>query len=340
MFHDLRPFIQTTIRRTLAHAIPGQPGAFSRRSWSEKKEGTKQPVTDVYGCADAVHVLYTLQALPLNGAERSALITRLQSFQDETDGLFRGTALHFLHTTAFASGALELLDARPKATATGLEVYASREGIRGLMESLDWASNPWAESHRGAGVYASMLFAGKPGADWEQWYFEWLWDNQDSKTGLWRRGCINTTTDGGKGAPLFHHLASSFHYLFNHDYGRRPLHYTEPLIDTCLSMDAKGCLPPMGKGLSWNEIDWLYTLRSLQKRSPYRSAEISAQIQKVAEQLIPSVMELDPETSEAVDDLHTLFAGLSALAVIQESLPGSLLTPAPLRLVLERKPFL
>lgn len=334
MTYDLRPFVASVIRQTWAHASAELPGAFSRWSWQDA-EGKRQLGPSIYGTADAVHVLYTLDALPRSAEQRASLISRLQAYQDPADGLYREAPLHPLHTTAFAAGALTLLDASPKQEASGLRNLATREGLYALLNSLDWADNPWAESHRGAGVFASMLLAGNAAPSWQDWYFSWLWENQDPETGLWRKGCVKQ----GK-APRFHHLASSFHYLFNHDHARRALRYTEPLIDTCLDMAAGEQLPALGKGLSWNEIDWVYTLRSLQKRSPHRSAELKAELERVRDLLLPAVLKLDVEHSEDTNDLHTLFAGLCALAVLQEALPGSIRTDWPLRLVLDRKPFL
>jgi hypothetical protein len=40
------------------------------------------------------------------------------------------------------------------------------------------------------------------------------------------------------------------------------------------------------------------------------------------------------------DDLHTLHGTLAALAELQQALPGALLTDRPLRLTLDRRPFL
>lgn len=339
MPYDFRGFVSAVTARTLAHELDSEPGAFSRWAWQDTAGGRRLGAS-AYGCADAVHVLYTLDALPTEPAWRARTVARLQRFRSTEDGLFREAPLHFLHTTAFLAGALELLDARLDRNAAGLVPFSSSAGVRSLLEGLDWTGQPWVESHKGAGVYAAVLLAGDPAEDWEDAYFGWLWENQDPETGLWRKGCVRDASGKPLGAPFFHHLASSFHYLFNHDYARRPLRHTEALIDTCLDLAARGALPRMGQGLSWNEIDWLYTLRSLQKRSPHRAREITSEIRRVADLLLPAVLRLDPEKDESINDLHTLFAGLSALAVLQEALPGALRTAKPLRLVLDRKPFL
>ena len=316
-----------------------RPGAYRRWLFQDTKQ-TRNLDISVYGCADAAHILYSIAELPGEAAARSAFIAQLQSYQDPDTGMFRSSDHHTIHTTAFCAGALDLFDARPLYPMRGLEGYATRTGLRALLDGLDWTNGPWGASHQGAGIFGAMVLAGPAPAEWQDWYFEWLWENQDPATGLWRRDCIRNADGTRKGAPLFDHLASSFHYLFNHDFARRPLRYSEPLVDFCLELHRSDQLPPMGRGLSWSEIDFLYTLRSLQKRTPYRANETREVIESIAHQLVASVLKIDPARDEGLNDLHTLFAGLSSLAVVQESLPGLIRTPKPLRLVLDRRPFL
>jgi len=335
---DLRPFVES-VKATLATHEAGGVGAY-RRWLTQNEKGTRDLGATVYGCADAAHILYTIGAMPAGQAERAAWVARLQSYQDPDTGSFESGDHHWLHTTAFCVGALELFDARPLHALRCLEPYATRTGLHGLLEELDWVGSPWAESHRGAGLYAAMVLAGPMPADWEDWYFEWFWENQDPETGLWRRGCLRNADGSLRGAPPFHHLASSFHYLFNADHARRPIRHAEALVDFCLGLHREGGLPPMGRGLSWNEIDFLYTLRSLQKRTDHRATESRAVVAEIAAKLVTSVAALEPKTDAGMNDLHTLFAGLCSLAVAQEAVPGLCRTRMPLRLVLERRPFL
>lgn len=336
--HDLTAFIAHVRASVAAHAGPST-GRYRRWLRADPAQGRDLGCT-LYGALDAAHLLYTLGELPGEGAARAAWLAELRSHQDPETGLFTDTQHHTLHATAFAVGALELFDARPLHPLRGLEPYATRAGLHALLDSLDWTHRPWAESHRGAGVYGAMVLAGPAPAEWADWYFEWLWENQDPETGLWRQGCIRDQAGCPLGAPPFHHIAGSFHYLFNHDHARRALRYTEPLVDFCLELLRTDQLPPLGRGLSWNELDFLYTLRSLQKRTPYRAAESRAVLEAIAERLVDSLLRLEPATDEGFNDLHTLFAGMCSLAVIQEALPGFLRTPKPLRLVLDRRPFL
>ena len=48
----------------------------------------------------------------------------------------------------------------------------------------------------------------------------------------------------------------------------------------------------------------------------------------------------DEEADESLDDLHTLFGAACALAELQQALPGEMNSTVPLRLVLDRRPFI
>ena len=54
---------------------------------------------------------------------------------------------------------------------------------------------------------------------------------------------------------------------------------------------------------------------------------------------IPEVI-LDPATDEGLDDLHALFGTVCALAELQAALGDQLGSDRPLRLVLDRRPFI
>lgn len=141
--------------------------------------------------------------------EREETIRTLQAFQDPESGLFQERDHHPYHTTAHCIAALEILDAAPLHPVRALEQYETPEGILSLLNSLDWSGNPWGQSHRGAGVFASLLILRRCGLAWQDAYFDWLARHCDPRRGLGVGGSF-----GAK--PLCHHLNGWFHYLFNH----------------------------------------------------------------------------------------------------------------------------
>ena len=52
------------------------------------------------------------------------------------------------------------------------------------------------------------------------------------------------------------------------------------------------------------------------------------------------LMSLDETTHEGFNDLHMLFGTMCALAELQSAFPGRFLTDKPLKLVLDRRPFI
>ena len=49
---------------------------------------------------------------------------------------------------------------------------------------------------------------------------------------------------------------------------------------------------------------------------------------------------IDYEHDEGFNDLHMLFGAVCCLCELQSALPGKLITTKPLRLVLDRRPFI
>ena len=49
---------------------------------------------------------------------------------------------------------------------------------------------------------------------------------------------------------------------------------------------------------------------------------------------------LDEKTDETLNDLHMLFGAVCCLAELQLALPGEVDTTVPLKLVLDRRPFI
>ena len=329
--YDLRPFIEKVEEIVNRHYL-GEPGKYARWITQDKNNSRDMGATP-YGCANAVNILYTINRFPDSYEEREQYVKVLQEFQDKDTGLFVNPGNYETHTTAFVSGALNLLEAKPLYTAEGFGKYKSRDGLFAFMDSIDWAENPWLGAHLGAGIYASMLLTDTVGDEWEDFYFEWLDNNADSVTGLWKKGAL-------EGAPAFHYLASTFHYVFNYEYAKRALPYPKALLETCIKAYHAGDCIDFAKEVGWADIDFTYLLARVQRRAGVKLEETQAILKEIADGLISQLLAMDYETSETLNDLNTLFAIVCALAVLQDALPGYIRTSKPLRLVLDKRPFL
>ena len=320
--YDLRPFIQSVEQIVARHRLEN-PGEYTR--WlTQNEQGTRNLGSTPYGCANAVNILYTIGALPDAGDERQAMVRVLQAFQDAETGLFVNPGNYETHTTAFLAGAMDLLGAKPLYTAEAFRKYESKEALFRFMDEIDWAENPWLGSHLGAGIYASMLLTGTAGDEWEDLYFRWLEENADPQTGLWKKGTL-------EGAPRFHYLAATFHYVFNFEHARRALPYPRQLLDTCIRAYREGACIDFAKELGWPDIDFAYLLARVQRRAGERWQEVQEILREIADGLIRQLEAMDPETSDRLNDLNTLFAIVCALAVLQEALPGYIRTSRPLK---------
>ncbi len=326
-------------------------GGYCRWLWD--RNGSRQLGINEYGCADAANILYTIGRFPAYGdPARDELAKSILSLR-HPDGSFRERTHHPIHTTAHCLAALELFDAVPQSEepCEFLAPYRTKEGLYSLLDSLLWVENPWPQSHQGAGVYAAMLLTGAADLEWQNWYFDWLWENTDDEYGMSRTGTIGHRADDrgnrferpviDKAAPVCHHLYGWFHYMFNMEHAKRPLRYPEKLIDTCIHLwKNRGLTDAFAHEIGFMEIDWVFAINRASRQTAYRFDEIRECLREFAEEHIAYLNELDPATHDGMNDLHALFGTVCVLAELQRALPGEIITERPLRLVLDRRPFI
>ena len=329
--HDLRPFIDTIEQIVASHCI--EAGSYRRWNLNPDKDRGR----DAYGCADAANILYSIGRFPRDPGLRANHVRHLREMQNQQDGLWHDATHHQFHTTAHCTAALELFDASPFVPLHALHPHRSPEGVRALLESLDWAGNPWPQSHLGAGLYAALTIANEADADFVDAYFDWLWAEADPETGLWRRKCIDSAVST---KPISHHLGGSFHYVFNHVAARRALRYPEALIDTCLRIRSEDLWPGLGTKVGFAEIDWVFCITRPLRQCGHRHGECMQALREFSDGYLSYLDSLDLSRDPTVDDLHQLFGTVCCLAELQLALPGSIRSEQPLKQVLDRRPFI
>ncbi len=313
-------------------------GQYSRWLWDNGK-GRDLGVNE-YGCADAANILYTVGRFPGDPEERAIWIKTLQGMQDPETGLFHEPTHHFLHSTAHCSAALELFDAKPLYPAKALEKYATVEGLYTLFEKeLTW-QNPWDESHQGAGILPSLDNTGRIDLEWKNAYFAWLWDHTDPETGFFYYSSDNSP----RKAKLVEYLAGGFHFFFNHEAEHRPMRYPDKVIDSCLHLMDPACPPSecygMTQFIGFLDVDAVFSLTRAMRQTDHRYREAKSILENYAERYLKMFYSLDYAHDEYFNDLHSLFGALCCLAELQSALPGKLITSKPLKLVLDRRPFI
>ena len=329
---NIDSFLEKVYRTVKSHYLGN--GAYARYLWQDKNASRKMGINE-YGCADAMNVLYTINKFP-TGEEREACCKALQSLQHEDTGLFEEHTHHFIHTTAHCVAALDLFDASPLYPQKTMLKYFTKEGIRDLYDSIRWVGAPWRDSHEVAGAYVVGVLTNNVDIDWQNYYFSLLYDNTDPEWGMSRIGTID-----GVSIPVFHHLYGWFHYMFNMQYAHRPLKYPDVLVDTCIKMyDEKMLGGSFGRGIGFAEVDWVYALNRATRETPHRFKEAKSRLKDFAEGYIDYLESLDFDTHEGLNDLHCLFGMICCVAELQAALPGEIISTRPLRLVLDRRPFI
>ena len=340
---DIRKIISAIKKTVESHELE-RKGEYARWLWQNEKGDRKLGINE-YGCADAMNILYTIGEFQCSPELRKARLDALRSLQNKETGMFSEATHHTIHTTAHCTAAIELFDERPLYPLYGLHKYLEKDALYALLDGLDWY-NPWPQSHQGAGVYAALVNAGEETPEFCENYFNWFVENVDPVTGFWKKGYAENAEyancpDKNGHAAVFAYMAGGFHYLFNHEYAKMPMPYPERVIDSCIKMyDEKALLPSFGRLIGFLEIDWVYCLNRAMRQTPYRYEEGKARIEDFAVKYIEYLKGLDYETHDGFNDLHALFGTVCALAELQTALPGKILTDKPLRLVLDRRPFI
>ena len=337
MAHNIDNIIDKIYGVVKSHKLE-KDGEYARWLW-QNNEGTRDLGVNAYGCADAANILYTIGKFPCTNEERDRFVSAIKNLQNPETGLFVEGTHHTTHTTAHCIAALELFEAKPDYPLNALKNRATKDGLYELLESLPWDTNPWDGSHQGAGIFAALSLVGDVDMEWQDAYFEWLKNETDPETGFFGKSWKDKFS-----APPFYNIGSTFHYLFNVEYKNMPIYYPEKLIDSCLDMyynqrdGIEEALAPSNVGFSI--VDWVFCMTRASRQTTHRFDEIKSVLQIYADKFIKFLDEVDASTHEGMNDIHALFGCVCAIAELQQALPGYIKSTKPLKLVLDRRPFI
>ena len=279
---------------------------------------------------------YTIGRFPSDPEERAAFVRNLQEMQDPVTGQYYEHTHHTIHTTAHCMAALELFDAKPLYKCTYLNDCLTKEGLYHKLETeIDFEEHPWRDSHIGAGVFVALTMTDAVDLQWKDWYFDWFWKNTSP---------VNGFAFFGKEmkADVFRYMGGGFHYLFNHEAEHRPMRYPEAVIDACLPMlqDPARWGRAFFYVCGFLEVDLVYSVSRAMRQTPHRFYEAKEALESFAEKFLDSLYARDFQNDISFNDLHCLFGTACCLAELQSALPGKIVTSKPLRLVLDRRPFI
>jgi hypothetical protein len=325
--YDVRDFLNWVVKEFEPSArLPGGAGRYVRR----------QGDTDIelYGTCDMACILYTLGRLHPTEKERSEWADAFATFQDPLSGmLIEKSPTHSpLHNTAFALGAMQLLDQSPRLP---LKMDLQYADPRAFLNTLDWKTAVYTESHKGAGIGA--IYALAPGLGSTRWFAEYFATCDslfDPNNGLM-----------GKGKPAggdFDQVGGTFHYAFLYHHFNRRLPYPEKRIDAIIGLQR-----PDGHwdatNRTWLTMDAIYLLTRTVRYCPHRVDEVNATIRRSLDALVREVYspEARKQAFAGKMPVHTMTCAVSALAEAQQYFGADVvISDWPLRMILDRRPFI
>lgn len=321
---DLRPFEQW-ILGDFARSVKAGPGA---GDWARKSgEGV-----DLYGVADMASILYTLGRLDPSSADRDQWAAAFAQFQRPGDGLLveRVRSHDPLHNTAYALASMELLGLRPPAPVR----LPSEADPAAFLETIDWRRDVYLGSHRGAGAGSIHYLLHGPDRRWFDAYFAKCDTLFDPRFGMMGRG----KPAGGD----FDALGGTFHYGFLYETFRRAMPFPEARIDSVIGLrQPDGYWHPVNH--LWLTLDAIYLLTRSLRTTTHRFGDVRRVVAETMRTLARDIYSPEGRVRSFNGALptHSVMAAISIAAEAQRFLGSeTVLTERPLRLVLDRRPFI
>jgi len=306
--------------------LPGGAGNYAR--------SPGETTTELYGVADMACILYTLGALKPTEKERGEWAAAFQSFQNpDTGWLVEKSPTHNpLHNTAFALAAMQLLDLTPQYP---VKMGAEYAAPRAFLNTLDWRTAVYTDSHKGAGV--GSIYALAPALGTPKWfadYFAACDELFDQNNGLMGKD----KPPGGDSDQI----GGTFHYSFLYQNFNRHMPYPERRIDSVIRLQ----LPDgywMTTSHLWMTLDAIYLMTRTLRYCPHRFDDVRNVVLRVMGILMRDVFSAEGRKQTFTGRLavHSVTAAISIAAEAQQFLGAKeVITERPLKLVLDRRPFI
>lgn len=300
---------------------------------------------DLYGMIDAAYSLYTIGRLDqlTDRSSRQTWAKRILYCQNE-QGWFtlrnlRGHSRE--HATAYALGALKLLELEQGENYVDqirpindlLPLLRDRTEFVRWIRFLDFRYSPreifkkklgwhyiWRGSHVGGGVPAiagmakERITAWWPGQvdvdQWFTWYFNWLDEHANPRTGYWQRAFWNLVYR----KPTLIDMGGAVHFFWIYEAMKRPFPYPEAVIKPTLSLQKADGLykeHPFCIDLDGN----FCLIRSYLQLTPEKQNKYKRQVYSSAEKNFEAIVNAFEEKplENIYSDSHGLPGALAAL---------------------------
>ena len=325
--YDLRDFVRWIVDEFEPSVrLPGPAGSYARLIGGTEVE--------LYGASDMACVLYTIGRLNPTEAERAEWAGVLQSFQDPDTGyLLEKSRTHTpLHNTAFAMGAMQLLEVRSKHP---LKFAAEHANIAAFLATFDWRQRVYSDSHRGAGVASVYALAPElRSTAWFKTFFQTCDAAFDPVNGLMG----HDKPPGGDSDQI----GGTFHYHFLYEHFNRRMPFPQKRIDSVIGLQQlDGYWHPHNR--LWLTLDAIYLMTRTLRYAAHREGDVVRVVQRTMDVLMNDVYSVDGRKRFSRDKMavHSLTSAISIAAEVQQFLGADrVVTDWPLHLVLDRRPFI
>lgn len=236
----------------------------------------------------------------------------------KADGTYtqRGRVKHSdWHAMCMGCMATRALGARPRHPYSKLQSLLEPRRLRLWLGRRDW-HDQWLGSREVWGACMLVLGAKQTPPEWREALGQWLDDEQDPSTGLWRKHI--------RAADRYQTLAGAFHILSLYHKLGRPVPQHHRIIDSVLSMQKlrgapKGLFsgldrPHLGELHAAVVLDWMTRVEAYRVRDVIRAL---ARLGRNVEQYFRSSETLPFEH----DDAHGVLVRMRLLAALQRSIP-------------------
>ncbi len=245
----------------------------------------------LYASCFAAMTLHYIGALP-EPAEQQKWADYINSFQCSETGFFLGKEItegrlmseahskeHLLmHLCAHVLPALAVLGSKPKFNLKFAASYLDKQKLEAWFNARDWA-RVWIEGNNLLFMGQFITHIGEVEGQQEYiaelmlFYFDWLDELLDTKTGLWGTNL---------GSKLDVAIYGGYHQLLLYYYWKRPILYPERLVDSVLSIQHfDGGFGAWSDAGTCQNIDGIDILVNLYKLNDYRHRDIRRALRRV-----------------------------------------------------------
>jgi len=336
---DLRPFVSWIHDEFLPSAKVGTGAArYAQRPGVSR--------ASLYGTGDAACILHTIDKLDTKASSAKEWIEELSAYQDAGSGYFVADIanLAVAHNTGFAVAALNLFDSKlvngvlPRHSLSFANPIHDWADAKLFADSLDWRSNCYEAGEILTGLAATFVNVAKVvPATWLTELFDYC-----EKTKLNQQNGMMGVDKPAAGDK--DQIGGTFHFDFLWASQGRRLPLPDKRATALLGLQQRNGLWDEHNPW-WLTFDGVYMLgRAQPELTEAMKKKVTTAVKLAVDTLAPRALDAGQRKADFVDawmGVHMLTGAVSFFAYAQQLLGReAVVTEKPLRLVLDRRPYI